>query len=340
MSDLYPNSYQIPAMLINKQPDQEILKRRLESGEYIGTVKKDGYWYELEKTPEGEVYLFSRSKSRKTGELTEKSDNVPHIKAWGEKYLKPGTVLIGEIYYPGKTSKDVTKIMGSLPQKAVRRQFDTDDFGGPIHYYVHDVIYNNKANLMDFPYEEREKRVWDFHYNDFIYPHDRCLKNLYDNLLYALDQGEEGMVFKKKDGIYQPGKRPTYNFKVKTEDTLDAIIIGFVEPEREYKGQDETWPYYEGDTLVTKAYYNGWKAGVEIGLFDGGKIVPIGTISSGMTDYLRQDMAENPNEYLNKVIEIQAMSVDADARSIRHGRLVSIRDDKNIEDCTIESVFA
>ena len=70
------------------------------------------------------------------------------------------------------------------------------------------------------------------------------------------------------------------------------------------------------------------------------KIVSVGTISSGMTDFLRQDMAENPYNYMNKVVEIQAMSVDKTEHTIRHGRLMRIRDDKTDVECTLESVFS
>ena len=345
MSELYPGSLQTPAMLISKAPAD--YQAKIESGDYYGTIKKDGYWYCLEKTADGKtVYLFSRSKSRKTGELTEKIENVPHIKEWAEQVLNPGTVLIGEIYYPGKTSKDVTKIMGSLPQKAQQRQFNSDAFGGPIHYYIHDIIYTDGHSIMHEPYMKRmeifkdyyDYKAFDADFIDVVTLYD---SNLLNTLQDVFDAGEEGMVFKKKEGLYLPGKRPKDNFKVKTEETFDAVIIGFVEPEKQYTGKElESWQYFKDGMPVTKAYYNGWKAGVEIGAFDDeGNIKSIGTISSGMTDYLRQNMAEHPDNYLDKTVEIQAMSVNSDDYTIRHGRLIRVRDDKEGKECTLKSIF-
>ena len=59
MSELYPGSIQTPAMLVSKCPTD--WKKKLESGDYIGSEKKDGFWYELERTADGIIYLFSRS---------------------------------------------------------------------------------------------------------------------------------------------------------------------------------------------------------------------------------------------------------------------------------------
>ena len=144
MSELYPGSLQIPAMLISKDPKEKDLNVAFASGKYVGQQKLDGYWYMIEKTPEGNVYLFSRSKSKKTGELTEKINNVPHIKKWAEDNLPNGTILVGEIYVPGGKSKDCTRIMGCLPNKAIDRQ-KTE---GNIHYYIHDCLeYDGKMTL-------------------------------------------------------------------------------------------------------------------------------------------------------------------------------------------------
>ena len=66
---LYPGSLQIPAMLYSKAPEGDKLLRELESKKYIGQEKIDGAFYQLEKTDDGRIYLFSRAISKKTGEL-------------------------------------------------------------------------------------------------------------------------------------------------------------------------------------------------------------------------------------------------------------------------------
>lgn len=396
MSELYPGSYQYPAMLINKQPSNAEFDRMIASGDYLISRKYDGFWYQLEKIDEDHIYLFSRTKSRKTGELTEKIACVPHIEEWA-KLLPNDTILVGEIYVEGGKSNNVTSIMGSLPEKAIARQFDTDEYGGPLHYYVHDVIRCSGEDLMNIPLEERiEKWLWYwlgdlFDNEEYIHAADYYCSKENDNVFSYVDfnqylddvfaDGGEGVVLKNRHEVYQPGKRPTYNKKIKTETTFDVFITGFVEPEKEYTGKEiETWPYWIEYTEVrpdntvsehrwsiedalgeygayyqykanprwylpvTKAYYYGWKAGIKVGAWDKGEevsgVVQLGTISSGMTDFLRQDMAENPDKYLDMVVEIQAMSVDSKERTIRHGRILNLREDKSDGECTLDQIFS
>ena len=52
---------QIPPMLINKEPIEKDVNLALSSGNYVGQEKLDGYFYMMEKTDDGNIYLFSRS---------------------------------------------------------------------------------------------------------------------------------------------------------------------------------------------------------------------------------------------------------------------------------------
>ena len=332
----------LPApQLINKPKSEADLHQRLVSGDYFGEIKKDGALYQVVKDVKGKVFLFSRTISKKTGFYVNKIDNVPHIKEWAIDCLPNDSILLGEIYYPGLTSKDVTKVMGALPDKAVARQNNN-----PIHYYVHDILRWQGVSFLSKSNIERYEILLDVP----IYPYEELpwleMTEAYtDNLPAVLESvfaaGEEGMVFKKKDGLYLPGKRPTYNVKAKTEDTVDAIITGFVAPERVYAGKElDSWGYWEGDIPVTKAYANGWIAGIEIGAWDNnGHIIPFASVTSGMTDFLRNDMAVNSTKYLGKVVEVQCMSKDKNAMSLRHPRLVQIREDKEGTDCRLTDIF-
>ena len=149
----YPEAKMIEAMKINKIPagKESMLSSICASGEYFAQIKKDGYFYEFEKTLHYN-YLFSRNKSVTTGCLTEKGANVPHI-IDALQVVPPQTILIGEIYYPGKTSKSVTEIMGCLPEKAIERQ----NKGSLIHYYIHDIIYYDGYDLINLGAEMRYK---------------------------------------------------------------------------------------------------------------------------------------------------------------------------------------
>lgn len=330
-------------MLINKKPVERTVEQAWASGNYIAQEKLDGFLYMLEKTESGYVYLFSRSKSKKTGELTEKSENVPHIVKWAKENVPNGSILLGEIYVPGGTSKDCTRIMGCLPKRAIERQ----KVEGNIHFYIHDCLKFDGKTTLDNPYIMRYNILYNSGlFTDYIssIPEITLAENYYDNfgdtLAKILAAGGEGMVFKHKDMPYAPGKRPRYNFKMKSETTFDVVVMGFIEPEREYTGKDAAnWKYKIDGENVTKAFYKKWLVGFKVGAYDGGELVEVGTISSGMTDYLREDTAKNPDKYLGQVVEIQAMSVDKKRHTIRHGRFIRIREDKNQTDCTMEEIF-
>ena len=329
------------------------------SGEYFAQIKKDGYWYQFEKTSQGACYLFSRTISRTTGILTEKLNNVPHI-AEALKNIPNGTTLIGEIYYPGKTSKTVTTIMGCLPQKAIDRQKEQ----GKIHYYIHDIIKYKGKSLIDKEAWERYqilKECWEdcgLAAYPFLELAEVYTEDLQEKVIEVLNSGEEGMVFKKKDCPYSPGKRPAWhNLKIKKVDYTDAICIGFCDATKEYTGKEiETWDYWvrdednmrmqgryygqKGYTAVTKGYYYGWKTAIKIGAYDkNGNMKEIGTVASGLTDDLRWDFAKNPDIYLNKVVMLQCMEMDKKSHTLRHAFFKGFRDDKDATDCTISSIF-
>lgn len=267
MNAMYPEALIIEPMKINKIPDgkEHMFPSLCESGEYFAQLKKDGYWYMYEKT-ENHAYLFSRTTSAVTGTLAEKGANVPHIMEV-LNHLPAGTILIGEIYYPGKRSKDVTPIMGSLPEKAIERQ---NGEYGPLHYYIHDMIRYKGKDLTSCGAGIRYdllKRVFDLHLlgnytiSDipFIELAERIDENIQEFVAEALEAGEEGAVLKKKTAPYTPGKRPAWDtIKIKKTDTCDAICIGFCAPTIEYTGKEiETWPYWCAYMGVEGAGENG-----------------------------------------------------------------------------------
>ena len=366
INELYPGAedLMIEPMLIHASTDSQ-LQYACSSGEYFGQLKKDGALYQFVKGTNGDCYLFGRTVSKKTSLLTEKISNVPQIKE-ALNCLPNKTILIGEVYYPGGSSRNTTEIMGCLPAKAIERQKSSDC--GFIHYYIHDIIMYDGVDFVkaETGAEDRYKilkkifELYNLNQYNFLELAEVWEDNLYERVGLALDSGEEGMVIKKKSGIYQPGKRPDWNLKAKKTDFADVIITGFEEPTKEYYGKDiENWQYWidtsdhEGRLpigchygepcciAVTKPYYLGWhNSRINIGAYNSkGEIENIGTIHSGISDELKQDMSENPDKYFNKVAKIQMMEKDKTNHTIRHGFLIGFRDDKPQKDCTIDSIF-
>lgn len=368
---MYPEARMIDAMKVWKLPagKENMLSEICQSGDYFLEEKIDGYWYEFEKT-ENYSYLFSRNTSVTTGLLSEKSANVPHIiKALD--CMPPNTILIGEIYYPGGTSKTVTGIMGCLPDLAIKRQKNN-----PIHYYVHDIIEYDGVNLIRTGAEDRYKilaAVWDKHnlsQYDFLRLAAKVDSNLEEEISRILNSGGEGAVLKKRDYPYTPGKRPAWStIKVKQMDSIDLVCMGFCPPTKEYTGKElDTWNCWAIEELntntgiwvekekvnwcklirspsyrtipVSKYYFYGWNTAIKVGAYNNqGELVELGTVSSGLTDDMKRDMTENPQDYLNKVVSLDCMSIDKKEHTLRHPVLKMWRDDKDAKDCIIEEIF-
>lgn len=367
----HPEAYIIPTERVGSLPKNKAGKT-IETvgngGEYYAQLKKDGYSYSFEKTPNYE-YLFSRSVSKKTSLPTEKIDNVPHIRE-ALKNIPVGTILVGEIYYPNKTSKDVTTIMGSLPKKAIERQKDN-----LIHFYIHDILALDGKDLLAENSIQRYAILQDF-FKDHIdmekYPFIELAESFINMDLAqlaekALADGEEGIVMKKIGGKYSPGKRPAWNtIKVKKSDTVDVVCMGFDLATKEYDGSevakywvieefiDDTLGWvekerWEGDykairspefrTIgVTKPYFNKWYTAIRLGVYkEDGELVQIGTVSSGLTDALREKISKESESFIGQVVECDIME-KGDA-ALRHPVFKRFRDDKDKEECTFKSIF-
>ncbi|KAB0285450.1 hypothetical protein F2P58_23335 [Vibrio fortis] len=108
-------------------------------------------------------------------------------------------------------------------------------------------------------------------------------------LQQALERGDEGLVLRKS--------RSTNWLKVKPLETHDVRITGFT------RGTGRN-----SERL-------------------GALITPMGKVSSGLTDELRETIWNNQDEYLNQMIEVECMELTKNGK-FRHPRLVRFRPDK------------
>lgn len=326
------------------------------NGEYFASIKKDGALYQYVKT-ENHSYLFGRTISKQTGLLTEKVQNVPHINE-ALQVLWPNSVLVVEIYYPSGSSKDTTTIMGCLPELAIKRQKEN-----PIHAYAHDILMYNNIDLRQVPAIVRYKileAIWrkhNFDAFDFLELAQPIYENIYKAANEVIANGEEGLVLRKKDSIWDCGKRPAWQtIKIKQFVEVDLVCIGTEPATKLYTGKEiETWPYWENKdgekesglfynfedyTPITKPYFYGWPGAIDIGAYnDNGKLIKLGTVSSGLTDKDKENLFKNPEEYIGAVVTLGGMSLDNQEKTVRHPKFKSWRFDKNAKECLISEVF-
>ena len=385
-NQLYPGVGNLmqEAMLIWKLPagKEDMMSEVCENGQYFAEEKIDGAWYQF-VTGSGhqpqfnkpQSYLFGRTVSRVTGLLTEKGQNVPHIMGTLDR-LPPMTTLIGEVYFDGCTAKDTVSIMGCLPAEAIKRQ-EAEGGRGKIKYYVHDIIAYDGISLMNVGAWDRYRilqAIWKKHHLvgfEYLRLAEVVERGIEDEVSRILNSGGEGMVLKKRDAVYSPGKRPAWSaIKFKQMDDTDLVCTRVIPATREYTGKEiETWPYWEiqvknkdlgwvreslcdiGTRVdirdmnhrtvpVTKPYALGWMTAIGIGAYDDeGNLVELGTVSSGLTDEDKANMAKTPDDYIGTVVSLHCMSIDKKEQTLRHPVFKSWRLDKDAKDCKISEVF-
>lgn len=327
------------------------------SDDYVASKKEDGYWEMFIKDETGKLKMRARSKG--VNGWVFKEEWVPHFYPFFDS-IPNGTVVLGEVYIPGKTSRSITSILGCKKEKAISRQqgsnklylsiFDILSYDGEdIHNLsiVERIEYLNKLRPVAAPFDYiKIVEYWDT-------PDD-----IHENWLNILAEGGEGVVLTRKDEPYRPGKRTaraTLKLKKELQETIDVFLTGrWKEPTKEYTGTSlETWDYWYDEvkeqkifgalqnevhlntmTPVTRLWFNDMAGAVEIATIKDGNITPIGFIS-GISDEVREGIVKNPDDWKGKVVELQAMEIayNEGIPALRHAKIINWRTDKSYKDC-------
>ncbi len=193
----------------------------------------------------------------------------------------PGAVLDGEIVAvdgEGRPSfqrlQQRINLRGSADVQTIRAQI-------PVAYYVFDILHYNGHDLTSRPLEERRKIL-----EAVVKPGGRLL--LSDafpeegRVFYrvAQDHQLEGIVGKRRDSAYEPGRRSGAWVKVKVRKTLYAAVGGFTQGRR---GRSSHF----GALLL--------------GLYDGKKQLQyIGHAGGGFTDQNLREILETLRTHIRK----------------------------------------
>jgi hypothetical protein len=288
---------------------------------YVDEEKIDGFSY---TNVNGEFFSRKLSEARESkGQPICKTGHIPHLASTLKSMATVCEFNVhGELYKPGGTSDDVTKIMGCAEDKAIARQHYPED---KLHYMIHDIMSFNGHDLTNEPWYVRRAilEYWFTNYmleDGFIHL-SKIEGSPVKSFNRIVSAGGEGLMFKKTNGLYVPGKKPANNWiKCKKEITLDAVFMGL-----DYDGSGKNKDLFKS---------------IEIGLWDeSNKIVrPIGNVHSGISDELRREIFENVDGYVGRIMEVDAMEFNEKGWSLRHGRLKRFRDDKTIEQCTKDGI--
>lgn len=362
--------YYAPPSTWSDEKKRENARMKIYSGEWFGSEKKDGYFAKLIKDEDGNIILYSRSRGV-NGKFADKHEWVPHLRPFFDA-LPVGTCLLGELYLPSQPgSRNITTIMGCLKEKAIARQ----EKGEKLHFYIFDCLAYAGKSWMSYPARKRFAFVDDFGIGNEYTSHAHYVSGADLNILLQeiLARGDEGVVITHKDGLYEPGKRPsktTLKIKKELKQTIDCFFTGVGSaPTKEYTGKEiETWKYWMNQMTgakieaemykeyksgcpiipITKGYFNGWYGSLEIAVFrkkagsrcvingveyNDTEVFPIGWLS-GLPDEMKAD----PKKYAFKPIEVTAMEWSIVSNSLRHGKMLGWRKDLTLEDCNYEKL--
>lgn len=361
--------YYSPSTSWSAEKKKENAEQKIFSGDWIGSLKKDGTFCMCGRNLEGEIFLRPRARNVKK-EFVNKVDWVPQFHQF-LKELDPGTVFLGEVYLPfNEQAKATTSILNCLLSKSLKRQENEES---RLYLYIFDVLAENGKSYLNMRAEERFdllnsfSRAYSYEYVSWARYYGG--KELWDKLQEYLSDGREGMVITHKDSPYEPGKRSakrTLKIKKELQETIDCVIIGANPPTTLYTGKEpETWEFWFDESEncfitaqeylnkkhtniyaayadgapvkpVTKNRFYGWAGSLKLGLYDGDKLVHVGDLS-GVTD----EVKENWKDYVGKVVVISCMEITENQEGgwgFRHPRIINWRTDKPARECTIEQV--
>ncbi|MBY0110345.1 MAG: ATP-dependent DNA ligase [Candidatus Babeliaceae bacterium] len=195
--------------------------------------KLDGFRLQVHIKKNREVHFYSRN-------LIDMSPMFPELTQAAQKLRVKDAIFEGEaIVFDESTG-------AFLPfQETVKRKRKHDiaqvaqEF--PLKLFVFDLLYLNGESMLNKEHETRRKQALTFlstdHTETISLIDERVVTTaagLEDYFLECIEEGLEGLVVKKMNAQYQPGKRNFNWIKLKRTqesgtltDTIDAVILGY-----------------------------------------------------------------------------------------------------------------
>jgi bifunctional non-homologous end joining protein LigD len=212
----------------------------------------------------GRVRLISRSGEEITA-------RYPEIHAMGRAIGSSEVILDGEVVAldeMGRPSfEEIQQRMGLTSESEVRRKMKDV----PVTYMVFDLLWQDGHSLFNNKYTERRRLLEELKLAGASWQTPPYEKGGGQAMLEASAKaGLEGVMAKKLDSQYEPGRRSGAWVKLKNRNRQELVIGGWLEGEGKRRG-------YPGALLV--------------GYYDKGKFVYAGKVGTGFTDAMLEKLA-------------------------------------------------
>jgi bifunctional non-homologous end joining protein LigD len=215
-----------------EDPDREPMPERIAPMlARTGTLPRDGndWAYEIKWDGVRAIGYVDggrlRLESRNANDITPR---YPELRGLGPALGSRDAILDGEVVAFEDGRPSFQKLQGRMhltSEHAVRRLAASD----PVVYMVFDVLWLEGHSLMDLTYEERRAVLLELGLNGAAWQTPAHHVGDGERLLEASRaQGLEGIIAKRLDCPYTPGRRSTGWVKVKNIRRADAVIGGWL----------------------------------------------------------------------------------------------------------------
>lgn len=213
-------------------------------GNCIAQPKLDGFRLQihLDKTgPVPQVHFFSRN-------LQDMSGMFPDLKAAVEKLAVEQLICEGEAIVYDPNTHVFLPFQETIKRK---RKHGIEEVMAelPLQLFLFDLLYLNGSEYMSKTHADRRNALLGI-FHDVSDTTVQVLEEEYitsaaqleDYFVHNIAAGLEGLVVKKDDSIYQPGKRNFNWIKLKRQeeghlqDTIDCVVLGYYSGEGKRAG--------------------------------------------------------------------------------------------------------
>jgi len=281
--------------------------------------KYDGFRLLIHKKGK-EVILFTRT-------LENVSKQFPEVLEYVQKYIKGNSFIIDSeaVGYDKKTKK--YQPFQNISQR-IKRKYDIEKLRQeiPIEINVFDIIYYNGKSLIDEPFEKRTKILRKIIQNhpykiiaakQIITDDEKKAEEFYKK---ALKDNQEGVMMKKLEAGYKPGRRVGHMLKIKPEEReLDLVITG-----AEYG----------------KGKRTGWFSSFILSCKDKDKFLEIGKMGTGIKEKSNEEVGGVSFNELTKKIKPIITSESGKSVKVKPKIVVSITYQEIQKSPTYNSGFA
>jgi bifunctional non-homologous end joining protein LigD len=198
----------IPAFI---EPMECLALSKLPAGaQWLYEIKLDGYRTEAIKS-DGNLFLYSRNRksfNKQFSTIVEALADLPE-----------NTIIDGEVVALDESGRPDFNLLQNFRSGASR-----------IHYFVFDLLVYDGRDLTRLPlFERREimRSVLKFK-SPRIHISDYVEASATDMLDAVREQGLEGIVGKRKDSVYEPGKRSGAWIKYRVNRGQELVIGGYL----------------------------------------------------------------------------------------------------------------